>query len=1047
MDILPPPGIPYKMQPNDELNWLQMQSILSATNELIQYHDLDTVCRRTVELARQRLGVERCSLFVLDADTQIIHGTYGTDMNGQTTNEYHLRWVYDEKQHLSSIDSNYWHIVYDEEPQTQDTQPKRAWVAYTWMRQSEDTVILFCNDSAISRAPVDEARQQAIAVYISIVYGIIRRVQSEQALRTSETLFHAIFDSINEAVFLHDKDNGAILTVNQKACEMYGYTPEEMTRLRVGDLSEGKPPYTQQDAMQQIQMAGRYGPQLFDWHARDHAGNLFWVETSLRLAKIGQQERVIVTARNIDERKRMEQIRNAMYQIAATSVAAQNLEAFYPEIHRIIGELMPTKNFYIAIYDAANDLIHVPYYVDEYDPPPPPHHPQHGLTAHVLRTGKPLLLKYEDHYQVKDEKNIESIGTPAIDWLGVPLITNQGIIGVMTVQTYDERQRLTSTDREVLVFVSNQVAMTIQRRRAEEHQQQLTRSLQAVIEAADELLLADNLDTLYRRAVELGREKIGLERCGLYLLDATQEYLRGTYGTDTQGHTSDEHAGRLPTCDTPEIFSPSEQLYTILADSDLRQQSYWQQGEQIKIGNGWITATVIRNAVQPIGVFYNDTAITRAPFNPALQEATAVYCSLLGSIIDRKQLEEFEQRSIQRLNGVVQAADELITYTDSDTFYRRAVELAREKIGVERSAIFLLDPATQILHGTYGTDLQGNTTDEHGAAWAASALPQVFHMHHVQWTIIEQEYGYWQQDQFISNPQSGWVAHTLIRVANQPIGIFINDTALSQAPTDGMLQETIHLYCSLLGSMIQRLQSESERKGLINELSAKNAELERFTYTVSHDLKAPLITIRGFLGFLEKDARSGNFERLEQDMQRIIQATHKMQNLLDDLLELSRIGRIVGPPQTTPFGAIVEEALELVRGAIEQHDVMVAVSPDLPVIRGDRARLVEVIQNLVENAIKFMGDQPSPRIEIGAKQGSDTDESIFTVRDNGMGIEAKYHERIFGLFNKLDAQSEGTGIGLALVRRIIEVHGGHIWVESGGAGQGSTFCFTLPMPT
>jgi signal transduction histidine kinase len=117
------------------------------------------------------------------------------------------------------------------------------------------------------------------------------------------------------------------------------------------------------------------------------------------------------------------------------------------------------------------------------------------------------------------------------------------------------------------------------------------------------------------------------------------------------------------------------------------------------------------------------------------------------------------------------------------------------------------------------------------------------------------------------------------------------------------------------------------------------------------------------------------------------------------------------------------------------------VAPDLPTVRGDRARLLEVLQNLVQNGVKFMGDQPAPRVEIGARR--DGDELVHYVRDNGIGIEPRFAERIFGLFDRLDPDIDGTGIGLALVKRIVEVHGGRIWVESEGPGRGSTFCYTL----
>ena len=231
------------------------------------------------------------------------------------------------------------------------------------------------------------------------------------------------------------------------------------------------------------------------------------------------------------------------------------------------------------------------------------------------------------------------------------------------------------------------------------------------------------------------------------------------------------------------------------------------------------------------------------------------------------------------------------------------------------------------------------------------------------------------------------------------------------------------------------------RKELIAELESKNSELERFTYTVSHDLKSPLFTIRGFLGYLEQDALAGNHARMKADMQRITAATEKMQRLLNELLELSRIGRLRNTPERIPFEDLAREAVELVQGRIMQHNIAVIIQPGLPEVVGDRQRLLEVIQNLVDNAAKFMGGQSQPRIEIG-QEGENAGMPVFFVRDNGIGIAPEYHERVFGLFNKLDVKSDGTGIGLALVKRIVEVHGGRIWVRS-EAGSGSTFYFTL----
>jgi signal transduction histidine kinase len=240
----------------------------------------------------------------------------------------------------------------------------------------------------------------------------------------------------------------------------------------------------------------------------------------------------------------------------------------------------------------------------------------------------------------------------------------------------------------------------------------------------------------------------------------------------------------------------------------------------------------------------------------------------------------------------------------------------------------------------------------------------------------------------------------------------------------------------------QRKWIETEREKLINELEETNSELERFTYTVSHDLKSPLITIKGFLGFLEKDAASGNVVRLKSDIKRIGDATDKMQLLLNDLLELSRVGRLENPYQQINLKELAREMIELLYGRLHEKKIQVHIQDDLPNVYGDRQRLSEVLQNLVDNAAKFMGDQSKPRIEIG-HSGFEDGKPILYVKDNGLGIEPALQDRIFGLFNKLDANSEGTGIGLALVKRIVEVHGGRIWVES-EAGNGSTFFFILP---
>jgi signal transduction histidine kinase len=248
----------------------------------------------------------------------------------------------------------------------------------------------------------------------------------------------------------------------------------------------------------------------------------------------------------------------------------------------------------------------------------------------------------------------------------------------------------------------------------------------------------------------------------------------------------------------------------------------------------------------------------------------------------------------------------------------------------------------------------------------------------------------------------------------------------------------------LKDAVTRRLQreAEEERRDLITRLEAINSEIERFTYLAFHDLRAPLITIKGFSGALKQDLDAGRLDEVRRDVERVEGAADTMDDILSDLLEFARIGRVRRPSEDVSLLQLVRQALVALNGLIGEKNVTVKVSPDLPSVYGDRLRLRQIFENLIENAATYTGGQEQPLIEIGARRQGD--QQVIFVRDNGQGIEPRYHHRIFELFEKLDPGTQGSGIGLALARRIIEVHGGRIWVESDGQGQGSTFYFTLP---
>ncbi len=229
-----------------------------------------------------------------------------------------------------------------------------------------------------------------------------------------------------------------------------------------------------------------------------------------------------------------------------------------------------------------------------------------------------------------------------------------------------------------------------------------------------------------------------------------------------------------------------------------------------------------------------------------------------------------------------------------------------------------------------------------------------------------------------------------------------------------------------------------------HELQQRNTELERFNYTVSHDLKTPLVTIETFLGFLSEDLVSRDQIAIDKDIAHIRGATRQMALLLDSLLHLARISHNDMPRQTCSFQSIVKQALAQVAGPLTARAVRVDLADTDASVYGHPAQLIEIWQNLIENAVKYMGDQPQPQIDIGFTV-ADPD-VIFFVRDNGIGIESGFIDKVFGLFNQLDKNAPGSGLGLALVKQIVEQNNGRIWLESAGANQGCCFFFTLPVP-
>ena len=225
------------------------------------------------------------------------------------------------------------------------------------------------------------------------------------------------------------------------------------------------------------------------------------------------------------------------------------------------------------------------------------------------------------------------------------------------------------------------------------------------------------------------------------------------------------------------------------------------------------------------------------------------------------------------------------------------------------------------------------------------------------------------------------------------------------------------------------------------ELRDKNEEMERFAYTVSHDLKSPLVSCTGLLSFALEDLESGELDEVRSSIGRVQDNVRRMELCIQDLLDLSRIGRVRHEPETLDMAGLLIEIADNLRPRADAAGIGITIQAGMGVVVADRIRVVELFENLIVNALKYGSPEPGGTITVGSKQ-TDT-ENRFFVRDTGPGIDERYHEKIFELFQRLDKSKEGSGAGLTIVARIMEIHDGRAWVES-KEGEGACFWIAFP---
>src|SRR3989449_6167054 len=348
---------------------------------------------------------------------------------------------------------------------------------------------------AAAISPLDQRHVVLVARDIS------DRKRAEQDLRETLSLLNATFESTADGILVIDLQ-GRIVSFNRKFAELWRI-PDSV--LETKDAAQ-----TRAFVLEQVKEPDAFLAKIDELYHRPEASSfdVLLFKDGRIYERYSQPQRIagktagrVWVFRDITERRRAEQIQLATYRISEAAHAAGNLQDLFAAIHEIVGGLMPAKNFYIALYDPAAELLSFPYFVDEYDPDFPSKRLGKGLTEYVLRTGQALLATPELHQELEQRGEVELIGAPSIDWLGVPLKAGDRTIGVLVAPTYTPGVRYGEREKHILQFVSTQVAMAIERKRAEEGLLASERKYRLLFETSPEAMLVYDFGTLRIPAV------------------------------------------------------------------------------------------------------------------------------------------------------------------------------------------------------------------------------------------------------------------------------------------------------------------------------------------------------------------------------------------------------------------------------------------------------------------------------------------------------------------------------------------------------------------
>jgi PAS domain S-box-containing protein len=880
-------------------------------------------------------------------------------------------------------------------------------------------------------APLASIALENARLYTRGQEELAARKQTEAALEESRTRLAGIIESAMDAVISVDSDERIVL-FNAAAERTFRCSPDEAIGQPLNRFIPNRFHGSHSEHLRRYGQTGitkRHMGQMAVVTGRRVDGEEFPLEASISRTTVANGNLLTVILRDVTERQRAEALQAAVYEISEAANRAASLDEFYGSLHAIIGQVMSARNFYIALYDAESDLMSFVYHQDETDDmwDNTPVKPRRGVTEYVLRTGQPLFCDAARFGQLLKAGEVELIGVPSELWLGVPLIVENKTIGVMAVQDYYNPRAYGSAELHMLEFVSAQAAKAIERTRLlaeiRQHDRVLSALQEATITLMRELELDDVLETILALAAQLMNTLHGY----IFLVEPDERCLKMRLGlginaqyVGSQLEPGEGLAGRVWQAGLPLVVPD---YHTWAGRSPHFETVAFHAMAGVPLTGGG-------KVIGVLGVDYLEEGYTISSEGVDLLNRFGQLASI----------------ALENARLYQSAQNELAERTLVEEKLRSSEERFRSLVEHGADQISLLTPD--------GTLLYENPTDIQPLSYPRGHFigQNIFSLVHPDDT--ERARGTWQQ--VVDQPGVSVRASFRLRHADGSWR-WMEGTATNLLDNRGVGAIVINYHDSSqrveAEQEIRRLNAELEQRvrARTAELEAANKELEAFSYSVSHDLRAPLRAIDGYTRLLASDYGDLLPPEAHEYLKNIREGGRHMTLLISDMLALSRLTRHVLTYQLLNLSNIAQAiADELQRSAPGRH-VDFVIARGLAA-EGDPGLIQILLQNLIGNAWKFSSKREHARIEFGSLPSSDPPSQgeekrgggVYFVRDNGAGFDMAHADTLFRAFQRLhtDTDFEGTGIGLTIVQRITERHGGRVWAE-GEVDKGATFYFTL----